>query len=384
MKTIYWSCLAVIGLMLVSMGVTYAGVNDGLVGHWPLDGNANDTVNGNDGTVVGALPTTDRFGNPNSAYSFDGMDDYIQTLDNGPAIGNEEYSIALWVKPDVQANHQGWIFDPRGDIYDGRYYAQIVVLAPDHQSYPNRLWVGVFDGTCLNCPSDDPDSGKVSFRGSNYPVINDDQWHHIVFIGDNVNDEWMLYIDGELIETRANTLENTSVTQPIAFGREQYNNRPPRYKGAIDDVRVYNRALSSVEAQQLFDPPPQLVCNGFEPPMETYPVTVKGNRALPLKAQLFDADGYFVTDMDIVAAPVLQVMFQSVTGGTPEDVTDLALPAGLGNEGNQFVFTDELKWQYNLKTKDYTASGTYTISIVSGDDAEYVIDPACETSFERN
>jgi hypothetical protein len=125
-------------------------------------------------------------------------------------------------------------------------------------------------------------------------------------------------------------------------------------------------------------------CTGFEPPMDTQLVTAKGNRALPLKAQLFDAGGFLITDTDILAAPVLQVMFQSETGGTPEDVTDLALPAGFGTEGNQFVFTDELKWQYNLKTKDYTASGTYTISIVSGDEAEYVILPACETSFVRN
>jgi len=124
-------------------------------------------------------------------------------------------------------------------------------------------------------------------------------------------------------------------------------------------------------------------CEGFETPMDIYPVTVKGNRALPLKAELFDADGYPIANTDIDAAPVLQVMFQPVTGGDPIDVTGEALPAGLGTVGNQFVFTGDLKWHYNLKTRDYTAAGTYEISIVSGDETEYVIEPACVTSFVR-
>jgi hypothetical protein len=48
---------------------------NGLVGYWPFNGNANDiSGNGNNGTVNGATLTTDRFGNTNSAYSFDGND----------------------------------------------------------------------------------------------------------------------------------------------------------------------------------------------------------------------------------------------------------------------------------------------------------------------
>ena len=51
---------------------------DGLVAHYPFNGNANDaSTNSNDGTVNGATLTTDRFGNANSAYSFDGVDDDI-------------------------------------------------------------------------------------------------------------------------------------------------------------------------------------------------------------------------------------------------------------------------------------------------------------------
>jgi hypothetical protein len=127
-----------------------------------------------------------------------------------------------------------------------------------------------------------------------------------------------------------------------------------------------------------------LSCTGFQPPMASGPVTVRGNRALPLKAQLFNADGAQMTDLELTAPPVLQVMFESAAGGTPVDVTGDALPAGHGTDGNEFEYNlpDQL-WQYNLKTKDYTAAGTYTITMVSGDDSEYIIDPTCEATFER-
>ena len=52
---------------------------DGLIAYYPFNRNANDeSENGNHGTVYGATLTTDRFGNPDSAYSFDGVDDYIE------------------------------------------------------------------------------------------------------------------------------------------------------------------------------------------------------------------------------------------------------------------------------------------------------------------
>jgi hypothetical protein len=71
-------------LLLLSLGlimtaqIIYSQVpsyvpSNGLVGYWGFNGNANDqSGNGNNGTVNGATLTSDRFGNNNSAYSFDG------------------------------------------------------------------------------------------------------------------------------------------------------------------------------------------------------------------------------------------------------------------------------------------------------------------------
>ena len=110
------------------------------------------------------------------------------------------------------------------------------------------------------------------------------------------------------------------------------------------------------------------------------PVKVKKNRVLPHKAQLFDPDGMEVTELDLDTPPVIQVMHDSGTGSA-SDVTDDALPAGQGTEGNQFYFDFSGKWQFNLKTKNYSAPGTYHVTMISGDLAAYDISPMCEATF---
>ncbi len=124
----------------------------------------------------------------------------------------------------------------------------------------------------------------------------------------------------------------------------------------------------------------RLTCEGFEPPLAGGPVRVKKNRVLPHKARLSGHDGMEVTDLELETSPVIQVMHDS-GAGSASDVTDDALPAGQGTEGNQFYFDFSGKWQFNLKTKNYTAPGTYHVTMVSGDLTEYDISPVCEATF---
>jgi len=76
---------------------------NGLIGYWPFSGNANDTSGNNlNGTVNGAILTEDRFGNPSSAYSFDGNDDYILVNDDDLlSFPNNEFSFSFWVNPTL-------------------------------------------------------------------------------------------------------------------------------------------------------------------------------------------------------------------------------------------------------------------------------------------
>ena len=121
---------------------------------------------------------------------------------------------------------------------------------------------------------------------------------------------------------------------------------------------------------------------GFGPPMENGPVAVKKNRVLPLTCELLDDQGFPVVGGEITALPVLQVLYTPISGPAV-DVTDDALSAGHGTDGNQFEF-DGTMWRFNLKTKNYSAEGTYAISMISGDTSEYKIDPTCTGSFVIN
>ena len=124
-----------------------------------------------------------------------------------------------------------------------------------------------------------------------------------------------------------------------------------------------------------------LVCSGFYSPLANYPVMARKNRVFPLKMELFDGDGFGLSDAHLTAAPVVQVLFSADSGGDAVDVTAEVLSSGQGFDGNQFVFTDDGLWQFNLQSKNYSAPGEYMVTAVSGDDSEYTIDPACVTSF---
>ena len=127
------------------------------------------------------------------------------------------------------------------------------------------------------------------------------------------------------------------------------------------------------------DPAPLLSCSGFESPVSDTPVMVKKNRVLPFKARLQNQDLQYIDDIGLIYPPVIQVYFSSEVGEAT-DVTDEALAAGAGSEGNQFEFIDD-QWQFNFKTKNYNAAGTYTVEMITGDDAEYVIEPTCSGTF---
>ena len=74
--------------------------NNELLASYPFSGNANDeTGNGQNGIVNGAVPTSDRFGNSNSAFSFDGVDDYIEIPDFDPTGGSNYITVSWWANP---------------------------------------------------------------------------------------------------------------------------------------------------------------------------------------------------------------------------------------------------------------------------------------------
>ena len=157
------------------------------------------------------------------------------------------------------------------------------------------------------------------------------------------------------------------------------------YVGNID---AFEMNVSSTITAYDFENPPTFLCvaGGFKPPFhEPLTLAKKAKKAIPVKMMLADSDGNPITDADITAPPVVNVLFNSTTYGDTGagDDVDL-LPLGQANDDNVFRFDGfSGTWFYGLGTKILSAPGTYTVKAVSGDETEYSIDATCTETFLR-
>ena len=212
-------------------------ITNGLVAGYEFSGNADDVSgNGNNGVVNGATLTADRFGNPNSAYSFDGVDDRIEI---GAALGGlSAYTKSIWVLPNGSTN--GVLFQtPNGNITlnrtsDGLGFSILEDRAGGVTGNPATRFVYSY--------SPAPPSGS---------------WVHVAFVArsDNTGD---LYLDGTPVSSGPRTTDGGVVSDtPLSvIGSGYRSNKTPNYEGfasaLIDDAYIYNRALSPAEVSTLY------------------------------------------------------------------------------------------------------------------------------------
>lgn len=363
-------------LITAFFSLGFADIATGLVAYYPFNDDALDeSSNSNNGQIVGAQFVEDRFGNEASALHFDGPTtpyppdgDWVMVPDDPSLDLTTSLTLAAWVYLDNSS-------DPDHKVIVGKWYDGYTSSA-----YANAAYIIEIDKynnylqLSLHTPDGSPNGRFESFKITDAP-LPDNAWVFVAgtWDGENV----YICINGELKGPFAKTGAIYSGTSPLMIGAHYNpNDQNPMY-GSIDDVRVYNRALTPDDIIELYNetpvpPIPVFTMSGFQPPMAKGAVKCKKNRALPIKMELFDADGYEITSQDIVNPPVIQITYTSEAGKS-EDVSDSALSVGEGSEGNKFTFTEDGIWQYNLMTKNYTAVGTYTIT-VTGNNEEYTID----------
>jgi hypothetical protein len=207
-----------------------ANLQNGLVGYWPLCGNANDeSGNGNDGVVDGAALTNDRFANSNSAYNFDGNDDVINIPNNFANQIDSVMSISMWYKMQDNTDHQS-LFLREGYNFNG---SKTWILSMDGENY-FRYYTDC-------CTYTGGSSGSSLY----------DSWQNIVVVFSNFNVK--SYINGVLVSNSNLSTPFAWSPEPILIGESAgTGNTSYPFLGQIDDIGIWNRALTVDEVQQLY------------------------------------------------------------------------------------------------------------------------------------
>jgi hypothetical protein len=231
-----------------------AFLKDGLVAYYPFNGNANDeSGNGKNGQLNGVQFANDRYGSGTSSAAFDGSK-YIGLPEISPTLGQPKasFTVSLWVKPSQKI-------------------ANLFISATTDNSYQFCRVGSGSDNRVI-----------IYHRGSgqnNEPVGNillkPDEWNSVIYKTDGINGLGSVFING----TRDAGLDfkyDSSVNyyQPNrtwAIGttlNTTCGGCNPYYQGGIDDVRIYNRALSDGEVKALYDyestpPDNSFVTNGL-------------------------------------------------------------------------------------------------------------------------
>ena len=193
----------------------------GLAAHYKCDGNANDSIGSANGMLSsGFTYTTDRHGIGTSACNFNGVDSKVTvTSSTITTPGSNGFSIAFWARRSV-SSFTGSI------IYGGQF------------SIHGSINFTVIPGSTIGVMSSFPQ----------------DTWTHIVATYDKNTLLIKIYKDGTFISqaTKLDSIGGLYVTE-LYFGQHAWWPAATYWTGALDEVRLYGRALSDVEVQQLYD-----------------------------------------------------------------------------------------------------------------------------------
>lgn len=236
---------------VITDSVTDSSVNRGLVGWYTFNGDLLDhSGNSNNIVFCSATPTLGKAGAKKTAYKFDGINGYMQVNDS-KSLNPEEISLYALIKPlgfYQGVCHSNRILCKGYDDNDwGRY-----LLGYDDQPYYGYLgcdqpvmeqyetfYSGYGDGSYA--------SGALDRT----QYVQKGEWYSIVYTYNGVNSK--LYINGVLVNKVTKQTTFNRNTNPVFFGRNQDPNYPYYFKGIIDEIRIYRRAINAKEVAFLYN-----------------------------------------------------------------------------------------------------------------------------------
>jgi hypothetical protein len=302
--------------------------NNSLVGWWKLNGDTTDSSGkNNNGTNYGATPISGKLG---GAMSFDGVSDYIN-IGNFLTSNLSEFTFSVWIKTSslVRGVPLAW-------GYGYRYFR-----------------IGV--GGIIYFTVDDSSSGAAFSE----TIVTDGEWHHIVGVGKSGDSN--IYIDGvKEGNSTKNILWTGSrlIAGAMAGGTASFN-------GSIDDVQIYNRALSSDEVASLYDASANQYSHTFSNLTEgnytfkTYAQDIMGNVS-STTARTFSVDS--TTPSISVTSPVNNTTYSTSSININASATDTNLGSIIPNLDSSLISWWRMDDVNGSTLTDYMGNNNGTIT----------------------
>lgn len=238
--------LALAILVLQTKSLESQVVRDGLVSYWSFDiedvkGNTvMDLVGGNDGTVIGApKQVAGKFG---GAFKFNGNPDAIDI--GSPANGSLDFG------EDMDFSMMAWIKVDKPPELDGGQ--STIVSKGDGGNNARILWKIIT--TQVNVTIANEAGGGPKLVLASAKEVVDGKWHHVLFVSDR-SDATRIYIDGKL-DAEGGETEGTDITTEsrMYIGASVRIGEATRryFEGLIDEVGIYDRALTEDEVKRNF------------------------------------------------------------------------------------------------------------------------------------
>jgi hypothetical protein len=321
--------IAVTGSITFAQNIPYYLPKNGLVGWYPFNGNADDeSGNGNHGKINGATLTTDRTGALNSAFYFDGVNDYIQSKSNNFSFENKPRSMSIWFK--INEN-----------------FSKTIVFMNYGKCTPNNS-----SGIGIEFPNSVPNPNFFSWTRQ-YDLIAEKKftlntYHNITATFDGTNSR--LYFDGRLIGEKNQT--KATLLGDLFIGSSAPNQQ--LFKGELDDLSIYNRALTDEEIKQLYEgcTKETATSTSFNTPIYTSTLPVKLS-ASPIGGTFSGnavSNNVFEPSKAKLGQNLIQYNFKNSTGC--QDVTNFNVIVSdtIGNICKETIYDTVLKLTFKLTT----------------------------------
>ncbi|WP_040550647.1 LamG-like jellyroll fold domain-containing protein [Pedosphaera parvula] len=214
----------------------------GLVAWWAGDGDASDSQNGNNGTLFGG--TNFATGEVSQAFSFDGTSQYIRIPSSSSLSPTGSFTLEAWIYPQAPSISRVII----GKWGGSAEYA-------NERSYVLDLTENNALQFCISDAAHEWDPSFHTFNTTDNAVpLN--TWSHVVGVYDQTTGTRLMYINGMLVATRTDAPINIwNGIAAVGIGARMDTTTQPAnfFAGKIDEVSLYNRALSVTEIQSIFN-----------------------------------------------------------------------------------------------------------------------------------